>query len=197
MSEAGAGPSLKARLLALLAVVTLLFILPGATLLWMTAVPGRSFSGPLPPLTPGEQALAARLERHVRAIARGPRNVAHPEALEAAATYIEAALAASGYEVRRQPYDVVRNIEAVLEPAEAGAQTLVVGAHYDSWGPSPGANDNGSGTAAVLELARTLARLKGRSGLRIRFVGHSSVQPSVHSSVHSGPCISIAHFIRH
>ena len=58
------------------------------------------------------------------------------------------------------------NLVAVVQGTEAGAGTLIVGAHYDSIGrpldsaaaPAPGANDNGSGVAAVLELARIMSR---------------------------------------
>ena len=46
------------------------------------------------------------------------------------------------------------NVIAVKQGASL--QTIVVGAHVDSWGPSPGANDNASGAATVLELARDL-----------------------------------------
>ena len=53
----------------------------------------------------------------------------------------------------------------------------MVGAHYDSVRGSPGANDNGSGAAAVLELARLLRDLDGTSGKRIRFVLFVNEEP--------------------
>ena len=58
----------------------------------------------------------------------------------------------------------MRNLEATIEPAETGPETktIVVGAHYDSVRRRTGANDNGSGTAAVLELARLLKDLRPR-----------------------------------
>ena len=148
----------------------------------MTAVPGRSHPGPLPPLTAEEAALAAALERDVRTIAAEPHNVAHPEALERAARHIEASLAAAGYAPAAQPFtaagQTVRNIEAVVEPAPGrAAPTLVVGAHYDSWGIAPGANDNGTGTAAVLALARRLAGLRGKTNMRIRLVLFVNEEP--------------------
>ena len=71
----------------------------------MTAVPGRSHEGPLPPLTAEQRQLAARLERHVRAVASEPHNIAHPEALERSARYIEHSLAGIGYAVARQAFD--------------------------------------------------------------------------------------------
>ena len=60
------------------------------------------------------------------------------------------------------------NIVAVVQGTELGAGTIIVGAHYDSIGRpldsatvyAPGANDNGSGVAAVLELARIMSRAR-------------------------------------
>ena len=75
----------------------LLGALPVAGVLWMTAVPGRSHAGPLPPLTPDQLELAARLQGHVRAVAGRPHNLGHPEELERAAAHIEAALEGMGY----------------------------------------------------------------------------------------------------
>ena len=124
----------------------------------MFSLPEKSYTGPLPPLTPDEAQIAANLKRHVTAIASREHNLFTPEALEAAARYIEAELAALGYIAEAHPYEShagrVRNIEVRLG---APGAAYVVGAHYDSVAGSPGANDNGSGVAAALELAR-LAR---------------------------------------
>ena len=138
-------------------------------------VPGQSFDGPLPPLSETGQVLAVRLKSHVQAIASVPHNTLHPEELEAAARYIEGQLAAAGLKSRSLPYQVegqtVRNIEAVIEPSMSspGTETLVIGAHYDSVSGGPGANDNASGSAAVLELARLFAQNRPKIA-RIRFV---------------------------
>ncbi len=136
--------------------------LSGAVAWYMMGLPGESYSGPSPPPSRAEQDLAARLKRHVTAIASLPHNIAHYAELEKAAAYIEAELAALGYTPHTQVYETagkrVRNIEAVLSPPGAGPETenLVVGAHYNSAGIAPGANDNGTGTAAIIELARLL-----------------------------------------
>jgi Zn-dependent M28 family amino/carboxypeptidase len=150
----------------------------------MTRVPGRSHVGPLPPLTSDQTQLAKRLQEHVRAIASAPHNVMHPDKLEAAALYIERALASMDYEVGRQSFRAdgqeVRNLEVVIDPAPstaAEAKTLVVGAHYDSYLHAPGANDNGTGVAGVIELARLLGNLRGRSSLRIRLVLFVNEEP--------------------
>lgn len=170
----------RTRLISL-AIVTAIFLLPVLALLWLTAVPGISYAGPLPPLAPAEAQLAARLRGHVTAIAGVPHNVEHPIELERAARHIEGALTGMGYVVRRQSFSAggerVRNIEVAIDPAKSDAPTLVVGAHYDSAFDAPGANDNGTGTAAVIELARSLADLRGKAALRIRLVLFVNEEP--------------------
>jgi hypothetical protein len=147
----------------------------------MTSVPGTPHSGPLPPLTAEEKDLAGRLMRHVEAIGVRPHNTDHPDELEKAAGYIETALEALGYKVERQPFTVggvsVRNIDATLAGATAAAPTLVVGAHYDSCEDAPGANDNATGVAGVLELARLLKDLDGKAGKRIRLALFVNEEP--------------------
>jgi hypothetical protein len=175
-------PPLTLRLGILAAILLLLLGLPLAALLWMTAVPGSSWQGRLPPATAMEKALAARLERHVRAVASEPHNVGHPEALARSAAWIDGNLTALGYSVTRQPVDEVNgvpvaNLEAVVAAADARSPTLVVGAHYDSAGDAPGANDNGTGVAALLEIARALAPLRGRAGVRLRLVFFVNEEP--------------------
>lgn len=67
------------------------------------------------------------------------------------------------------------NVIAVVQGYEAGAGTVVIGAHYDSVGTplesattyAPGANDNGTGVAAVIELARILAQRQHRSSIML------------------------------
>lgn len=156
-----------------------LFAAPVAALLWMTAVPGKSWQGPLPPLTPAEADLAVRLRAHVTAIASEPHNLGHPEALERSARYIEKTLEGFGYHVYPQKFDGgrVRNIEVTLPVDDGAGPTLVVGAHYDSAFTAPGANDNGSGAAALLELARLLAPDDGNKYLPIRLVFFVNEEP--------------------
>ncbi len=148
-------------LLALIAVATLAGL---GILAYAIVFPRQPYRGPLPPLTEAEAALSQRLRRHVEAVASRPHNLAHYADLEGAACHIERELVAMGLTPHLQQYDVhgrpVRNIEVTLEPAPSSrretAATLVVGAHYDSPDESPGANDNGTGVAALLELARLL-----------------------------------------
>ncbi len=109
----------------------------------------------------------------------GERNIWKYPALQRAAEYIEQQFGASRYVTTRQTYDVSRlpvsNIEAVLEGTSAPEEIVVLGAHYDTVNGCPGANDNGTGIAAVLELAR---RLAGQPQARtIRFVAFVNEEP--------------------
>jgi len=166
--------------IALLVLLTLAAVVCGAVW-YTTGAPGTPHRGPLPPLTAEEQALAPLLRQHIAAIASREHNVTHYDELEKSARYIETTIESYGYTVNRQAFDVadlgsvvrrVRNIEVAIEPREPGpaTETLVVGAHYDSAIGAPGANDNGSGVAAVIELARLLGDLKGKAPRRIRLV---------------------------
>jgi hypothetical protein len=128
--------------------------------------------------------LAGRLRAHVTAIASKEHNTATPLALERAATYIETTLAQAGYTPTRQEYMAggqrVRNIEVAVGNVAKGKRPdriFIVGAHYDSAPGAPGANDNGSGTAAVLELARMLRTMQPGAGTEVRFVFFVNEEP--------------------
>src|SRR4051812_5054119 len=108
-------------LLGVLIALPLLVISTGCGL--KTTMPGKSFQGPLPAMTAEETDLAANLKRHVQKIAGdlGEHNLDHPDALEAAAKYVEAEFVKLGFEPGRQEYDVggkaVRNIDATVAGA--------------------------------------------------------------------------------
>ncbi|MEM9459735.1 MAG: M28 family peptidase [Myxococcota bacterium] len=135
----------------------------------------------LSPVAPKYRALALSLRRDVVALATeiGGRDIEHREALEQAASYIEQRWRAQGYEVQSQPYTVgavsVRNLEVERRGTEHPEQIVVVGAHYDSWAANPGANDNGSGVAAMLELSRTFAEVS--CACTLRFVAFVNEEP--------------------
>jgi len=101
------------------------------------------------------------LERYVRTLAEdlSPRDAAHPSGLEASASFVEEIFQQYTGRVTLQPYDAqglnVRNVCARFGPA--GGPRIIVGAHYDAAGPYPGADDNASGVAGLLELARLLS----------------------------------------
>jgi Zn-dependent M28 family amino/carboxypeptidase len=107
---------------------------------------------------------APQLRAHVRMLAEaiGERNLWRYGALQRAADYIFENLEAHGYTPRRQTYEISRlpvsNIDAALVGTRWSAEILVIGAHYDTVNGCPGANDNATGVAAMLELARRFAR---------------------------------------
>lgn len=124
--------------------------------------------------------LEQRLRSHVDALAHdiGPRHVGRPEALAAAAAYITGALAQSG-PVSAQTYEAqgvaCSNLEVVFPGADRAGEILLAGAHYDTVPASPGADDNASGVAGVIELARLLAPLElARTVKLVAFVNEES-----------------------
>jgi hypothetical protein len=127
-------------------------------LLWWFGMrmPGKNVSK-AGPLSPDEIALREELRASVQKLAGeiGERNMWHYAKLNAAADFIEDSFSRAGLRTRRDSYETggqpCHNIEAEI-PGN-GAEIIVIGAHYDSVFGSPGANDNGSGAAAVLALA--------------------------------------------
>jgi hypothetical protein len=157
-------------------------------------MPGASFHGRLPPLESAEvavrDALRADLARLVGQYRE--RNVANPASLEAAATWIEGELGAQGYRTARQTEDVdgvsCSNIEA--ERPGTSDEIVLIGAHYDSARGTPGANDNGSGVAALLALSRALAG--GSSRRTLRFVAFTNEEPPYFRTPRMGSAIYAA-----
>ncbi|MFH0823766.1 MAG: M28 family peptidase [Pseudomonadota bacterium] len=147
----------------------------------LTDMPGRSYRGTIA-TTEYERGVEKRLRRHVETLANeiGIRNTNRPEGLEKAAEYIEAEFQAMGYETRRLEYRTSdgspsANIEA-LRSSEGPTKSLVVGAHYDTV-DCPGANDNATGVAALLEIARSIAESEVENRLIIRFVAFTNEEP--------------------
>lgn len=122
-----------------------------------------------------------RLRAHVERLAGeiGERNVSRPQALRAAADYIEAEWRRQGYQVVPRWYDLSGTRWANLEVSRPGSirptEILLIGAHYDSVMGSPGANDNASGVAALLELSRLFADIT--PALTVRFVAFVNEEP--------------------
>ncbi len=153
--------------------------------LWVlcAAMPGRSWSEALEPPDVDELALAHELRSTVeRLCEHGPRNLDHPEALARAVDAVEELLEGptrlqvwrESYATRPHGIDSC-NLVLDLPGARAPREFVVVGAHYDSAGDAPGANDDGSGVAALCALAR---RFAGRAHDRsLRFVAFANEEP--------------------
>ena len=123
--------------------------------------------------SPHEMPDLGRLEADVRLLAlpRHPR--AGPEALRAAEDHIARELGAAELRVERQLFTwrgaEYHNVLGTLDGSDPARPWVVVGAHFDSVAGSPGADDNASGVAAMLEVARLLRR--ERLAATVQFVG--------------------------
>jgi hypothetical protein len=164
-----------------------------AAYIYSLHMPGKTHTGPLPLLTGEEALIRDRLSGHVRTLAGsiGERNLWHYEALGAAADYIERTFTELGYRPEDEPFESrgqeVRNIVAERRGAISPKEIILVGAHYDSVLGSPGANDNGSGVAALLELARLL---RGRELPRtVRFVAFVNEEPPLYHTSEMGSLV--------
>ena len=131
----------------------------------VTSMPDKSHTGPLPVLTQQEVEISSNLRRHVAFLAGqiGQRNLDQPKnykALQQAAQYVEETFQAQGFQVSPQEYregpNVVKNLAVEVPGGALAQEIIVVGAHYDTFPESPGADDNASGVATLLELAPLL-----------------------------------------
>jgi Zn-dependent M28 family amino/carboxypeptidase len=117
-----------------------------------------------------------------------PRSYRHMDSLERAARYIRAAFEEAGLEVSTQHWSVMgreyRNLIARYRPA--ARRQLVVGAHYDVFGDYPGADDNASGVAGLLETARLLGAQRPELDYGIELVAYCLEEPPFFGSPDMG-----------
>jgi Zn-dependent M28 family amino/carboxypeptidase len=158
-------------------------------------MPGKNISKTAP-LSPDEVKLREELRADVQKLAGeiGERNMWHYTQLNAAADFIENSFSRADLRPRRDSYELrghaCRNIE--VEITGIRPEVLLIGAHYDSVFGSPGANDNGSGVAATLALARRFAKRKTQHTMR--FVAFVNEEPpyflsgEMGSLVYAGRC---------
>jgi Zn-dependent M28 family amino/carboxypeptidase len=150
-------------------------------------MPGKNVSK-AGPLSPDEVVLREELRANVQKLAGeiGERNMWHYSQLNAAADFIEDSFSRAGLRTRRDSYEMrgqmCHNIESEIPGNRP--EIIVIGAHYDSVFGSPGANDNGSGAAAVLALAQRFAareterhRPRATSNKTLRFVAFVNEEP--------------------
>ncbi|MDY6897670.1 MAG: M28 family peptidase [Cyanobacteriota bacterium] len=151
--------------------------------LWFTCfqMPGNSYSGELVALTAEERIIKDNLQRDINklAVEIGARNYSNYENMNAAADFLNSSFQEAGYQVNKQEYKInnqtFTNLEVEIKGVEKPDEIVVVGGHYDTAFTTPGANDNGSGVAAVLELARRFADKKPSRTLR--FVEFTNEEP--------------------
>ena len=154
-------------------------------------MPGDSYSGIFKELNKDELVIEQNVKKHVHFLAGaiGRRNMNFPENLEKAAEYFEKSFRDYGANVSSQAYAIKegpllgveaidyqpRNIEAEFLGQEIQDEILVVGAHYDSVIGSPGANDNATGAAGLLEIGKLLSGKKLKRTVKlVAFVNEES-----------------------
>ena len=159
-------------------IIILCLVLPIA---FMTVMPAKSYKGPLQPLSAAEAEISTNARKHVSVLAGtiGPRNTIQYKGLQDASQYIDESLKTLGYKVESQEYTAqarkVQNLVAEIHGRERASEVIVVGAHYDSVFDTPGADDNASGVAALLELARMLRT--AHPARTVRFVAFVNEEP--------------------
>jgi hypothetical protein len=130
------------------------------------------------------------LRQHVQQLSgiRPPRNHLNLKSLNRAADYISAELQRYGYQTLWQGFQVrggeYGNVLASAGPEEG--PRLVVGAHYDVCGDTPGADDNASAVAGLLELARLTSRLKPKLADRLEFAAYALEEPPFYATQDMG-----------
>ena len=178
-----------------LSVLVLVIVATASVGCFRTQFPGQSYDGALPTLTVEQVRLRDRLQADVTKLAGeiGERHVfGREKELAAAGDYIEAELTSAGYAVRQVdvPFDgsvpegegetvhvvgTAPNIEVEIRGSDRAGEIVVVGAHFDTVKGTPGADDNASGVAALLALARIAAGT--HPSRTLRFVGFFNEEP--------------------
>jgi hypothetical protein len=133
----------------------------------------------------------SRLEAHVRRLCdpQLPRGSSRPENLDLVAEYIRSEFVKANGKVSDQPYPVkgrtYRNVIAVFGPDTN--ERVVIGAHYDTAGGRPGADDNASGIAGLIELAHLLG--KATLPLKVELVAFTLEEPPFFRTEHMGSAV--------
>jgi len=126
------------------------------------------------------------LERHVRFITEN-RRAGAPEYIADAFRASGAAVVEQAFVVRKQTF---RNVIATFGPDDSKSPLIVIGAHYDAFNDLPAADDNASGTAGLLELARLLGTTK--PARPIVLVAYANEEPPYFASENMGSYVHAA-----
>ncbi|HWQ34352.1 MAG TPA: M28 family peptidase [Blastocatellia bacterium] len=173
-------------MLLLIATITMLGLL-GALWLWLTQpllVRGQSVS-------PSAEVSAKTLRFYVEMLTDhlSPRDYTHPENLDLAAAWLREKFTAFHGRAQMQKYDVsgrtYRNVTALFGPETK--ERVIIGAHYDTCQPYPGADDNASGVAGLLALAELLGRTE--LSRQVELVAYTLEEPPFFRSEYMGSAI--------
>ncbi len=163
-------------------------------------MPGSGHTGPLPALTDAQRSAADRLERDVRSLVENHPGRSHmaPARYTAAADSLKAALNQAGVPSDLEVFEMTNrkgtaaNVVGEVPGTSRPERIVVVGAHYDAHLGMPAADDNASGAAGLLELARRFS--VSPSASTVRFVLFANEEPphfmtgDMGSYVHAAGC---------
>ena len=146
-------------------------------MLWFVAVrmPGTTFAGARVELSAAEVATADRLQRDVEHLATtiGARGATDLDGLMEARDFLRTRLDAMGLVAQIDAFDAAGetywNVEVEFSGDGSTDEVVLVGAHYDVCGSRPGADDNGTGVAALLEIARLAKEAQLKRTLKLVF----------------------------
>ena len=145
----------------------------------------KSFSG-----CGGNSELVKMLKAHVYKLAHviGDRSVYKPDKLNEAADYITEQFKSCGYDVEFQTYTLMAQTVKNIIACKKGKsdEIIIVGAHYDTCF-NPGADDNASAVAGLLELARLMSDKK--TGCTIKFIAFVNEEPPFFKTENMGSCV--------
>lgn len=163
-----------------------------AAVFWCIKMPGQSLQEPPPSLTEEQRELSRRLSGHVRVLAEeiGERHHNRMDELNRAADYIYERFRDMGYvpAVRQFGDRLFRNIVVELHGRDKREEVIVIGAHYDTTWMTPGADDNASGVAALLELAREFR--DRRFPRSVRFIAFANEEEPFYGTEDMGSRVS-------
>ncbi len=161
-------------------------------------VPGSENPELDPPLDDIEREMTVRLRKDVDVLAGliGPRHLYRPSSIDSTLTFIRREFEASGHHVEAESYPcddyTAVNLVAEIKGAGRADEVIVLGAHYDTVSETPGADDNASVVAGLLESARLLAgQIFART---VRFVAFANEEPphfhteTMGSQIHAYNC---------
>jgi Zn-dependent M28 family amino/carboxypeptidase len=159
-----------------IALVVAVSILAIMFVIYAVKMPGESLDSELPALNPELSSLSERLEEHVYhlSVNIGERSAGLPKKLNETADYVQEQFESFGYIPTNRVFgeDNFRNVEVDLYGRDKIDEIIIIGAHYDTRWLTPGADDNASGIAGLLEIARSL---KGKRFPRtIRFIAFAN-----------------------
>lgn len=132
-------------------------------------------------MKPDKEQIESNLRLHVDRLAGliGPRYLQKPKTIEATIGYIEGQWRSIGFESSRECFDALgdqaTNIIVERRGIKRADEILLLGAHYDTVFSTPGADDNASAVAVLLEVSRLLS--EHQSKRTIRYVAFACEEP--------------------